>query len=251
MDTFQYDPALIDRYLDASEILEFGIDYYLYEDPKRTREEAATLAHAYTQKYCKRWCSRDRRDPVTRHTRAFDSFVEKVQYGQYFNSPRRQKAAEAEEEARRDAQSREARQQREKEEKAKAEKLKLQQQENERRRVAALRERCIAQGLDFEKENIRQLRRRRTRERFFSILMVLVGIPCALCLLLIILWAVLFGWAGGTTSPFDGYIAILSIIWLVTGGLGCLLMLSERKNLPKEAYAPLEEHKKAKKKVHK
>lgn len=250
MSAFQYDPALIDRYLDESQILEFGIDYYLYKDPKRTREEAAVLAHTYTQKYCKRWCSRDRRDPATRHVRAFDSFVEKVNYGQYFNSPRRQKATEDEEKAQREAQAQEARQQQEKEEKAKAENLKRRQQENERRRVIALRERCVANGLDFEKENIRQLRRCRARERFFSILMILTGIPCALCFLLIVLWAILFGWADGSTSPFGKYIAIIAITWLVTGGLGCLLMLSERKNLPKEAYAPLEELKKAEKKVH-
>lgn len=251
MRDFSYEPSLIDRYLDESHILEHGIDYYLYEDPRRSREEAVALAHAYTQKYCKRWCSRDRKDPLTRHERAFESFVQKVDECHYFCSARRRKLAEKAQQEQAEADAAEARKKQWKEEAAKQEKLRLRQLENERKRVAALREKCVAQGLDFEKENIRQLRRRRTRERFFSVLTVLMGIPCALSFLLIILWTILFGWADGSVTPFPGFIATVAITWLVTGGLGALIMLSERKNLPKEAYAPLEELKKAKKKAHK
>lgn len=234
MDTFQYDPALIDRYLDASEILEFGIDYYLHEDPKRTREEAAALAHAYTQKYCKRWCSRDRRDPATRHGRAFDSFVEKVHDGQYFNSPSRQKAAEAVEKA----QAHEARQQREKEEKAKAEKLKLQQQENERRRVAALRERCAANGLDFEKENIRQLKRQYFKQQLLTAIAALFALPTIVLIIFAIIFAFIFQGMPANISldwPYEVAIVISLVSWVP----GFLIMRSERNWLPDEAFEPI------------
>ena len=250
MRDFSYDSGLIDRYLDESHILEHGIDYYLYENPQRSQEEATALAHAYTQKYCKRWCSRDRKDPQTRHQRAFESFVQKVDEYQYFCSARRKKLAEEAAQAQRESDRADARKKAQEEESKKQEKLRLRQLENERKRVAALREKCMARGLDFEKENIRQLKRCRARERFFSVLTVLFGLPSMLSFLLIIIWSILFGWAGGTTSPFGGFIGIVAIVWLVTGGLGALIMLSERKNLPKEAYAPLEEHKKAAKKAH-
>lgn len=251
MGDFSYDSGLIDRYLDESQILEHGIDYYLYEDPERSREEAAALAHAYTQRYCKRWCSRDRKDPQTRHKRAFESFVQKVDEYQYFCSPRRKKAAEEAQRAQNEADAAEARQKQREEDAKKQEKLRLRQLENERRRVAALREKCVAKGLDFHNENIRQLRKHRACERFFSVLMILFGIPCALSFLLIILWAILFGNAPGNAAPFDGFIAVVAIIWLVTGGLAALIMLFERKNLPKEAYAPLEEYQKDNKNTHK
>lgn len=246
-----FNPDLIRQYMAGTEVLAHGIDYYICENGTRTEEEAAELAYAFALKYCRKWYRRDRKDPQTRHRRAYDSFAQRVQDAQYFNSSRRQKAAEAEMEAKRAAEANEAHLRCEEEEKQKAEKLRLRQLENERKRVAALREKCVAQGLDFEKENIRQLRRRRARERFFSVLTVLFGIPSVLSFLLIILWFILFGWADGSSGPFDGIIAIVVITWLVTGGLSALAMRSERKNLPKEAYAPLEEHKKAKKKARK
>lgn len=241
METFQYDPALISRCLDASGILEFGIDYYLYEDPKRTREEAAALAHAYTQKYCKRWCSRDRRDPATRHARAFDSFVEKVHDGQYFNSPGRQKAAEAEEEAR----AREARQQQEKEEQAKAEKLKLRQQENECRRVAALREKCVANGLDFEKENIRQLKRQYFKQQLLTAIAALFALPTIALIIFAIIF-VLITWGAPANISLDWPYVVAIVIGLVSWVPGMLILRSERNWLPDEAFAPIGKKKKKK-----
>lgn len=145
----RYDPELIHQYLEVSEVLELGIDYYQCEDPKRTKEEAATLAHAYTNKFCKRWYSRDRGDAETRHRRAFDAFAAQVQEKRYFYSTRRQELDKAEEKA--------AAEEKKQAEREKDHQVQL---ENERKRVAALRERCVAKGLDFEKENIRQLKRR-------------------------------------------------------------------------------------------
>jgi len=246
MSTFQYDPALIDRYLDESQILEFGIDYYLYEDPKRTREEAAVLAHAYTQKYCRRWCSRDRRDPASRHVRAFDSFVEKVNYGQYFNSPRRQKATEAVEKAKRDSQAHEARQQREKEENAKAEKLKLRQQDNERRRVTALRERCVANGLDFEKENIRQLKRQYFKQQLLTAIACLFALPTIALIIFAIIFAFIFQGMPANISLDWPYVVAI-VIGLVSWVPGMLIMRGERNWLPDEAFEVIGKKKKGEK----
>ena len=88
MGNFSYDVNTIRQYLADSQVLEFGIDYYQCEDPNRTPKEASVLAYAYVERYCQKWCSRDRKDPATRHQRAFDSFVQKVNEKQYFYSTR-------------------------------------------------------------------------------------------------------------------------------------------------------------------
>lgn len=150
MKDFSYDPGLIRQHLDGSEILEHGIDYYLCEDPNRTREEATELACAYVDRYCKRWCSRDRKDPATRHQRAFESFGKMVDEKQYFYSKRRREQDASDAQAEKQAQY-----------EAEQEKL----WENERKRIAALREKCAAKGLDFEKENKKQLKWRYFAQR--------------------------------------------------------------------------------------
>ena len=145
MGNFSYDVNVIRQFLVGSEVLEFGIDYYQCEDPNRTPEEASALAYAYVERYCKKWCSRDRKDPATRHQRAFDSFVQKVNEKQYFYSSRRKKLDEEIANADKKAQ------------------YEAEQQElwkNEHKRVAALREKCIANGKDFDKENKKQLKRK-------------------------------------------------------------------------------------------
>ncbi len=220
MRDFSYDPGLIGQYLDASEILEFGIDYYLCEDPKRSREEAVALTHAYTQRYCKRWCSRDRKDPLTRHERAFESFVEKVDNKQYFYSSRRRQL-DAEETSSKQAAEREAAQ----------EKL----WENERRRVTALREKCIAKGLDFEKENKKQLKRRYFAQK--------AGIAIeACCGGLLFFSFVSCGYSGGGWDSilFSLGIFVLAIIIFI-------LFCRPDKRLPDQVFEAIDKKKKAKK----
>lgn len=230
----EFNSDLIRQYMTGTDVLKYGIDYYLCEDEKRTEEEATELAYAFALKYCRKWYRRDRKDPETRHRRAYDSFAQRVQDKQYFNSPSRQKAAEAVEKA----QAHEARQQREKEEKAKAEKLKLQQQENERRRVAALRERCVANGLDFGKENIRQLKRQYFKQQLLTFIDGLFCLPTIALVIFAIIFAFIFQGMPANISldwPYEVAIVISMVSWVP----GVLIMRSERNWLPDEAFEPI------------
>lgn len=242
-----FNSDLIRRYMTGTDVLAHGIDYYLCEDEKRTEEEATELAYAFALKYCRKWYRRDRKDPETRHRRAYDSFAQRVYDAQYFNSPRRQKAAEAEAEAKREAEAEETRRRHREEEKAQKEKLRQQQLENERKRIAALREKCVAKGLDFEKENIRQLKRQRFKQGLLTFIASLFYLPTILLIFASMLFFFIF-----RGMPMD-----IDLDWpYVAGILGALaswvpgffIMRSERKWLPDEAFDPIRKKKKEPKK---
>lgn len=238
-----FDPNRIHGYMDGTEVLEYGIDYYLCEDETRSEAQAAELAYAFALKYCSKWYRRDHKDPETRHRRAYDSFAQRVYDGQYFNSPRRQKATEEATAAAHEAEAKEARRRQREEEQAKKEQLRLQQQENERKRVAALREKCVARGLDFEKANIRQLKRQRFKQGLLSFIAALFALPTILLMFASILFFCIF-----RGMPMD-----IDLDWpYVAGILGALIswvpgffiMRNERKWLPKEAFDPIRKKKK-------
>ena len=215
-----FDPNLIRQYLAQSHVLEFGVDYYLCEDPKRTQEEATELAYNYVLRYCQRWYSRDRKDPATRHQRAFESFVQKVDEKQYFYSPRRKQQDTEVSQAERQAQY-----------EAEQEKL----WENERKRVAALQEKCVANGLDFEKENKKQLKRRYLIQRIGIIIEACCGgmftISLASC-----------GYGDG---GWESVLLCLGIFFFTS--IVCILFYRPAKRLPDEAFAVIGKNKKARK----
>ena len=215
-----FDPNLIRQYLAQSHVLEFGVDYYLCEDPKRTQEEATELAYNYVLRYCQRWYSRDRKDPATRHERAFESFVQKVDEKQYFYSPRRKQQDTEVSQAERQAQY-----------EAEQEKL----WENERKRVAALREKCVANGLDFEKENKKQLKWRYFAQR------IGIAIETCCCGILTISIASCGYGDGGWES------VLLSLGAFLLALIVFILFCRPAKRLPDKAFEAIGKFKKEKK----
>ena len=217
----EFNSDLIRQYMTGTDVLKYGIDYYLCEDEKRTEEEATELAYAFALKYCRKWYRRDRKDPETRHRRAYDSFAQRVQDKQYFYSERRRKLDQDAAQAKNDAAHQ-----------AEQEKL----WENERKRVTALRERCIAQGLDFERENKKQLKRKYLLQR------ICIGIEtCCLGLFA-------FSFYSCCASLDDwkniGLNLLFTIALFAVSILTYVIFCRPSKRLPDEAYAPIGKNKK-------
>ena len=215
MGNFSYDVNTIRQYLAASQVLEFGIDYDQCEDSNRTPEQASALAYAYVERYCKKWCSRDRKDPAPRHQRAFDSFVQKVNDKQYFYSSRRRKLDEEASQADKKAQ------------------YEAEQQalwKNEHKRVAALREKCLANGKDFDKENKKQLKRK------YYLQKIGIGIEfCCTGLILLSIYSCGFSGSGITWRDI-GFNILFCIGLFLLGVVTYLIFCRPAKRLPDAAF---------------
>ena len=216
-----FNPNLIRQHMANTEVLAFGIDYYTCEDARRTEAEAAELAYTFALKYCRKWYKRDRNDPETRHARAFDAFSAQVQQKRYFYSKRRRELDEAEAKTAEAAKNEAAREEEHKK-----------QLENERKRITALRERCIAKGLDFEKANIRQLKRRYVAQK------IAVAIETC-CTGMLFLSIVSCGYGDGSWESVLLCIGLFMLAVLIH-----LLFCRPGKRLPKEAFDPILKKKK-------
>ena len=213
----RFNEQYIREYLKYSDVLAVGVSYYLERKPELPREQAEEKALKYTLKQCRRRYRRDRLDGEAGHRAAFAGFDEDVHDGWYFCPKDREKEVE--------------KQRRKKEE----EKLTRRQRENERIRVEALRGKCARKGLDFERENIKQLRRFRLKKRLRSIVVTVLGIPNVLCLAVIIIYSLITrGYSSGTES--EAFLFWVFAGWVVTGLPGILLLRGERKDLPDEAF---------------